>query len=49
LTPAAKAGLWLVGAILIVLLLDLAPKLGGALLFILVVYLASEVTRKGVV
>jgi hypothetical protein len=49
MTSGAKAALWLVGAIVTVLLLEFAPKIGGALLLLLVTYLAIEAMRKGVV
>lgn len=48
-SPGAKAALWLAGAVIVVLLLESAPKIGGAVLLLLTVYLAIEAMRKGVV
>lgn len=39
---------WLVGIGLLVTLLEFAPKLGGTLLAVLVVYLALQLPKKGV-
>lgn len=44
-----KAGLWLVGVIVLVALLEFFPRAGGALLLVLVAYLAITVMKKGVV
>jgi hypothetical protein len=49
MTATAKAAMWVVGVMLVVLLLEYAPRVGGAVLLLLVAYLAIEVTRKGVV
>lgn len=42
------AAVWLVGVALLVMLLEFAPKLGGALLAVLVVFLALQLPKKGV-
>jgi hypothetical protein len=39
---------WIIGAAVLLILLDQVPKLGGALLIVLVLYLASTAVRKGV-
>lgn len=42
------AAVWGVGILLLVVLLEFAPKLGGALLAVIVVYLALQLPKKGV-
>lgn len=44
-----KGLLWVAGAIIVVMLLEYAPKLGGGLLLVLTVYLAYEARKKGVI
>jgi hypothetical protein len=39
---------WSVGILLLVVLLEFVPKLGGALLAAIVVYLALQLPKKGV-
>ena len=45
---ATAAGTWLVGIGLLVVLLEYAPKLGAALHFAIVLYLAVQLPKKGV-
>lgn len=40
-------GVWLVAAFLMVLLLESEPRVGGALLLVLVAYLAIQIEKKG--
>ena len=42
------AAVWVVGIVLLVVLLEFAPKLGGSLLAVIVVYLALQLPKKGV-
>lgn len=46
--PVVAVGVWGVGILLLVVLLEFAPKLGGALLAVIVVYLALQLPKKGV-
>lgn len=49
MTSGAKLGLWVVGLILVIMLLEFVPRIGGAALLLLTVYLASTLVQKGVV
>lgn len=49
MNDGAKLGLWLVGVITVVMLMEYVPRVGGAILLLLVVYLASQAMQKGVV
>lgn len=40
-------GVWLVAAFVMVVMLEYAPKVGGALLLVLVAYLAIQIEKKG--
>ena len=42
-------GLWVVGLIIVIMLLEFIPKVGGAVLLLLTVYLASKLLQKGTV
>lgn len=48
LVSGQAAAVWGVGILLLVVLLEFAPKLGGALLAVIVVYLALQLPKKGV-
>lgn len=47
--PGVQAGLWLAGVVFVVMLLEYMPRAGGAVLLLLVVYLAVKAMQKGVV
>lgn len=49
MTSGAKLGLWIVGLILVIMLLEFIPRVGGAVLLLLTVYMASTLLQKGVV
>lgn len=48
-SSGAKLGLWIMGLILVIILLEFIPRVGGAVLMLLTVYLASTLLKKGVV